>query len=200
MRIAIVGAGLAGAMLAWRLRLASHRIRADLFTGNPSMDADATAASGGLVRAFETGVAACQLAAESLAELHASSTLRQWADYQEVGSVYLPPHGADLTGPVKTVDSLVADSVAVLSRGELARRYPFRDLPAGTTGVVERRAGYLSPARLRAQVLADLVAANTVIHRLRVARVSTTPAVQLADGTTLCYDVVVVAAGARTPR
>lgn len=200
MRIAVVGAGLAGALLAWRLRQASHRVRVDVFSGDLPMDADATAASGGLVRAFETDAAACRLAAESLAELHASITLRHWSDYREVGSVYLLPHGADPAGPVKTVDSLVADSVTVLGRGDLATRYPFRDLPADTIGVAERRAGYLSPARLRARVLADLVATSTVMHRLRVTGVSTTPAVRLADGTTLGYDIVVVAAGARTPR
>ena len=62
-----------------------------LFAGAGPSDADATGASGGLVRGFETDPGLCLAAAESLAEIRASRTLRDWSGYREVGSVYLMP-------------------------------------------------------------------------------------------------------------
>jgi len=176
------------------------RLTVDVFTGGRRADADATAASGGLVRGFETSPAACLAAAESLAELRGSATLRAWAGYREVGAVYLLPPGADPAGSVRVLDAVLPGSATVLSAARLAARYPFRGLPAGTTGVVERHAGYLSPARLRSAVLTELVAGGCTVHRRPVTSVTPAPAVRLADGSVLGYDIVVVAAGAWTPR
>ena len=201
MRVAVVGGGLAGALLAWRLRQASTGVAVEVLTGGSPPGGDATGASGGLVRGFELDAAACRVAAESLAELRGSQVLRRWAGYREIGSVFLPARPAAPFGEsVRTVEELLPGSVAVVGAGELALRYPFRELPDGTVGVVERYAGYLSPARLRSAVLAELGRCSVAVRALRVAGVTPAPAVRLADGTTLRYDAVVVAAGAWTPR
>jgi hypothetical protein len=196
MRMAVVGAGIAGALLAWRLPGA----RVELFTGSAGPGPDATGASGGLVRAFETDPAACRLAAASMAELHADPLLAGWADYREIGSVHLLPAGSDPDESVRIADRLVPGSVSVLEHAELSRRFPFRDLPDGTLGVVERRAGYVSPGRLRDRVLTDVLARESVLHSTPVDVVTTDPAVRLADGTTRGFDAVIVAAGAHTPQ
>ncbi|HEU5471315.1 MAG TPA: FAD-dependent oxidoreductase [Actinophytocola sp.] len=198
MRIGVVGAGVAGALLAWRLRQAAPRIAVHLYTATPR-GADATGASGGLVRGFECAPDACRVAAASLAELRADPALRAAAAYQEIGSVYLLPPGVDPAGSVPVLDELLPGSATVLAGAELAARYPFRDLPAGTTAVAERRAGYLSPARLRDAVLDRLAAAGLTIRAMPVRAVLPDPALVLADGTSAGYDTVVIAAGAWTP-
>jgi FAD dependent oxidoreductase len=145
---------------------------------------DATAASGGLVRGFEREAVACLLAAESLAEMRAD--FRDVAGYREVGSVYLLEPEFDPAGSVEIVDAVLPGSVTVRT-GE-----PF----PGTTAIMERRAGYFSPARLRAAVLARL---GDVVRREPVERIETPAAVRLAGGRAARYDVVVVAAGPWTP-
>lgn len=200
MRIAIVGGGIAGALLAWRLRQASRCVSVDIFIGDLSADSDATGASGGMVRGFEIAAESCRMAAESLTEIRGSARLRGWAGYREIGSVYLLPHGVDPTDSVATVDRSLPGSATVTHGTQLADAYLFHNLPVGTIGIVERHAGYISPARLRSAVLAQLAAAGTTICRLQVARVAPTPTVRLADGTIFGYDIVVVAAGAWTPR
>jgi glycine/D-amino acid oxidase-like deaminating enzyme len=232
-RIAIVGGGIAGALLGWRLNQAAPGLGLDIFAGTPTAGTptagnptagnptagnptagnptagtttagtttagmDATAASGGLVRGFEAGSAVCRSAAESLAEIRSSATLSEWAGYREIGSVYLLPPGADPEASMATVDRLLPGSATVAGRTELAG-YPFRGLPAGALGVVERYAGFISPDRLRATVLAELAGAGASIRCTPAVAVTPDPAVRLADGSTVDYDAVVVAAGAWTP-
>jgi glycine/D-amino acid oxidase-like deaminating enzyme len=67
--IAVIGGGLAGALLAWRLRKRGGRRTTDLYVGDQARPADATEASGGLIRGFETDPVGCASAAASLAEL-----------------------------------------------------------------------------------------------------------------------------------
>ena len=192
MKVAIVGGGIAGALLAWRLNRYAG-ITVEIFLGGRPAPADATGASGGLVRAYEPDLRACQVAAESQAELLGSATLRDLSGYREVGSVYLACPAVDPAGALATIADLVPGSAVAASHAELADRYPVRGLPQGTVGIVERRAGYLSPDRLRASVLARVRAA---IHDVAVAGVAPTPAVRLLDGTEQRFDAVVVAAGA----
>src|SRR5262245_47839856 len=67
--VAVVGGGIAGAMLAWRLRqAAARRVAPHLFTGGPRVRIDASTASDGIVRGFETDPGLCRYAADSLAE------------------------------------------------------------------------------------------------------------------------------------
>lgn len=195
MRVAVVGGGIAGALLAWRLTTHTRPASVEVFLGGPGT-ADATGASGGLVRAYETDPQACRPAAESLAELLASATLREWSDYREVGSVYLAASTVNPAGALRTIEDLVPRSAVVASSAELADQSPFRGLPPGTIGIVERHAGYVSPTRLRAAVLAHITAAGVIVHERAVVGVTAAPAVRLADGTQRRVDAVVVAAGA----
>jgi glycine/D-amino acid oxidase-like deaminating enzyme len=208
-RTAIVGAGIAGTLLAWRLRRSSRLVAVDQYaaaaTSSPPADSgglDATGASGGLVRGFEPDPDACALAGQSLAELYADDALRAGAKYREIGSVYLLASGTDPAAGTELLDRVLPGSVAVLTSDELIRRYPFRGVPAGTVAVTERRAGYLSPARLRDAALGWLAEAGGRIHPEQVVAVDPTagrPALRLADRTTVRYDAVVLATGAWTP-
>lgn len=198
--IAIVGGGIAGALLALRLTRAPRPAQVDLFLGRAPLTRDASHASGGMVRGFEPDPAATRLAAESLAELRGSATLREWSGYRETGSVYVPARGSDPTGSLEILDHLLPRSATLVDRDALAREHRLRDLPEGAVGVVERRAGHISPHRLRAAVLDEIARAKAVVHRADVRQVTTDPAVRTADGALLRYDAVVVAAGAWTPR
>lgn len=200
MRVAIVGGGIAGALLAWRLTAHTRPASLEVFLGDRAGAADATGASGGLVRAYETDPQACRSAAESLAELLGSATLRAWSDYREVGSVYLTSAAVNPTVALDTIEDLLPRSASTASVAELAGRSPFRGLPPDTVGIIERNAGYVSPTRLRAAVLAHIAAAGATVHDQAVAGVTPTPAVRLGDGTQRRFDAVVVAAGAWTAR
>lgn len=158
MRICVVGAGLAGSLLAWRLA-ATPGLRVDLVEASGPAT-DATAVSGGLVRGFEPDAAACRLAAESLAELAGSGILRDWAGYREIGSSYAcaePP--GDLDVLLGEVARCLPGSAEVLTADELADEPAggrWHGLPAAAVVVRERRAGYLSPDRLRRSAMTDL--------------------------------------------
>jgi glycine/D-amino acid oxidase-like deaminating enzyme len=187
MRVLIVGTGLAGALLAERLHAGGLDVRL-LGAGGT----DATAVSGGLVRAFEPDATAAALARRSLAELHADAHLRRVAGYRETGSVYLLP-GPSLSAADVPAGAEVLDAV------EVRRRFGFTGLPADTVGVYERRAGYLSPDRLRHAVLARLEAAGVPAREpATVTAASPDGELRLADGRRR-HGVVVLATGAGTP-
>ena len=198
-RIAVVGGGIAGTVLAWRIRQSWtwHRPEIDLFSGDRSA-ADATAASGGAVRGFEIDPESARIAAESLEELRGSSELREWSGYRETGSVYLVP-GHVAHGPgIQALDRILPGSVEVVAAADLAKTFPFHALPEETVGVFERHSGYYSPARLRNAVLARIGPSVTIVSSPAV-EISLAPSVRTGDGTVRGYDVVVVAAGAWTP-
>jgi glycine/D-amino acid oxidase-like deaminating enzyme len=184
-KVAVVGGGVAGSLLAWRL---SGAAQVDVFTGEPST-ADASGASGGLVRGFDIGSDSCRLAAESLAEVLDSAQLRDWTGYQEIGAVYVLPEDVDPSDSLRTVEKFLPGSTSVV-----ASRWFGGDL-----AVVERHAGYISPDRLRRRALEWLTANGTGVRADRVAEVAD-GSVRLADDTEHAYDVVVVAAGAWTSR
>ncbi len=191
-RIAIVGAGLAGSLLAWRLARRRSSAEVTLYASPPARG-DATSVSGGLVRGFETSADAARQAAESIAELLGDPLCREAAGYREIGSLYLLPSAAGIEQPLKIVDDWLPGSATLLDRTELCR-LGLRNVPAGAVGVRERRAGYLSPARLRDTTLARL---GPAVQHTKVTSVA--PLI-LADGSRPSHDVVVVAAGAWTPR
>jgi glycine/D-amino acid oxidase-like deaminating enzyme len=196
-RSCVVGGGLAGALLAWRLAQAAPRGQLDLVLGHRRR-ADATAASGGAVRAYEPAPEQRRLAVASLVELLASPTLQRWAGYQRVDSVYLPAGGQpDLT----ELERSLPGSARLLSAAGLAK-LGWADVHPDAAAVHEHQAGYLAPGRLREAVLADLAARARV--RLLPASLES---LRLAAGGLTCqvagrqreYDQVVVAAGAWTP-
>ncbi|WP_202867192.1 FAD-dependent oxidoreductase [Kribbella pittospori] len=195
MRVCVIGAGIAGALLAWRL---SEDVEVDLVTG--STGTDATAASGGGVRGFETHPVQRRLAIESLTELFEG--LQEQAGYIETGCTYLLPSYAGLEAAVAEVEHAHPGSTEIVDGADLRRR-GWHGLPDGTVGVLEKRAGFIRPDQLR----------TAVIHRLAdgpTSRVLNGPVLRLVphpDGSVSCrlpasshrYDVVVVAAGPWTP-
>ncbi len=195
MRVCVIGAGIAGTLLAWRL---SQHVEVDLVTGPPGMDA--TAASGGGVRAFETHPVQRRLAIESLTELFQS--LQADAGYTETGCTYLLPSYTGLEKAVAEVEEAHPGSTEILDRDQLRHR-GWHGLPDGTVGVCEKRAGFIRPDQLRTAVIHQLAAGPR-------SRVLDGPVLRLVphpDGSVSCrlpgmshrYDVVVVAAGPWTP-
>jgi glycine/D-amino acid oxidase-like deaminating enzyme len=194
-RVCIVGGGLAGSLLAWRLvRTAGWDV--ELVPGDRG-HADASAASGGAVRGYEEDPEQRRLAAESLAELLASPTLRRWAGFREVEAVSLRRDGTGLAGAVADIEALLPGSADLLDGAGLAR-LGWAGLHAGAVGLRERRAGYLSPGRLRDALLAERAAPRMSIRDGRIGTVEPRP-----DGRVRCggrdYDAAVLAVGPWTP-
>ncbi|GAT70693.1 FAD dependent oxidoreductase [Planomonospora sphaerica] len=198
-RIAVVGGGIAGVTLAWRLCESIRGTAVHLYTGEPYRRADASAASGGLTRAFEPDPDLCMEAAASLAELQSDPVLQAWASYRETGSVYLMPAlGRDTAELVDAVRSRIPGSVELLDAGRLTARGAFRDLPEGSVAVVERRAGYVSPNALRDKLLVELARSGVFVVDGRIETVTREGEVHPVGGPPARFDVVVVAAGAWT--
>ncbi|WP_198422507.1 NAD(P)/FAD-dependent oxidoreductase [Streptomyces sp. QHH-9511] len=200
LRVAIVGGGVAGALLALRAVTAPAAALVDLFTAGAPGQGDASGVSGGLVRGFEAGTDACRAAAESVAEIRDSAVLRDWTGYRETGSLYVLPDGAETQGPVAVLAAYLPGSAEVIGRDRVLRDFPFRTLPDGAVAVVERHAGHISPQRLRTAALREAVAAGATVRATPVDVVTRGPSVRTADGGEHPYDHVVLAAGAWTPR
>ncbi|MDL4774172.1 FAD-dependent oxidoreductase [Actinomadura xylanilytica] len=203
MRIAIVGGGLAGALLALRLSQLHRPLKLELFTGGDpgrgdAGQRDASAASGGMVRAFERDPGAAALAAESLAELRGSRRLREWSRFRESGAVYVTEPRTEVTRSLAVVEEVLPGSAERVGADRLARDHRLGGLPPGVTGIVEHSAGYISPDALRTAALGRLADSGVQIHPDRVTGVTGDPAVRLRDGVRH-YEAVVVAAGAWTP-
>jgi glycine/D-amino acid oxidase-like deaminating enzyme len=208
-RIRVVGGGLAGSALAWRLAQ-RPAVRVELMTGRagstpaadaPVAPADATAASGGAVRAYDALPEQRELAIASLVELLASPVLREWAQYRETGFAYLrapladPAGEADLATAMAEIERELPGSAELTSPAEA---FGARDGGPGWAGdqtmvvIRERRAGCTSPHRLREAVLADLAARPQ-------AEVRDDPLDALGTDPGRGFDAVVLAVGAWTP-
>ncbi|MFL6160850.1 MAG: NAD(P)/FAD-dependent oxidoreductase [Jatrophihabitantaceae bacterium] len=197
MRIGIVGGGLAGTLLAWRLASQPEIAEVRLAPGTPAA-ADATAASGGAVRAYEVNQQQRSLALESMTELSADPVLRDWSGFVECGSVYLPTEPAGLAEAVVEINETLDSSAELVDAGQLSRS-GWAGLTEDRIGIEERQAGYLDPDRFRRSLLADLAGRD---------RVAVLPPSQVAeyspDGFSVAgerheCDLVVLAAGAWTP-
>jgi glycine/D-amino acid oxidase-like deaminating enzyme len=203
MRVCVAGGGLAGSLLAWRLAQLSG-VDIELLLGN-DRPRDATGASGGAVRAYEPLADQRQLAIASLTELLGSPVLQEWADFRPGESVYLRAAGAGLAAEVAEIESALPGSAELLDAASFAASARGRGWAGLSEGIVvlERQAGYLSPARLRDAVVADLSARPRVA--VRAAALETVAST--AAGSVRCvvagsaseHDVVVLAAGAWTP-
>jgi glycine/D-amino acid oxidase-like deaminating enzyme len=197
MRIGIVGGGLAGALLAWRLAQQPAISEVWLAPGTPAA-ADATAASGGAVRGYETKPAQRALALASMAELAADPTLRDWSGFRACGSVYLPAEPTDLTQAAAEINQVLADSASLVDFGQLTDA-GWLGLTDEVLGIAERQAGYLDPDRFRRSVLAELAG------RRRVTLLPPGTVSELAAGSfslageRFSCDLLVLAAGAWTP-
>jgi glycine/D-amino acid oxidase-like deaminating enzyme len=198
----IIGGGLAGSLLAWRLARAATGWRIELIPGE-RCDADATAASGGAVRAYESHAGQRALAIASMAELLASRTLRRWAGYRRVGSLYLKRSIDGLAAELAEIERALPGSVQLARPEEL----DWAGVPGDAVAVRERDAGYLDPDRFRAAVLADAVrpgGPRAEPRRVTVRRGAVHTLTLNDNGTIACdgreYDVVVLALGAWTGR
>jgi glycine/D-amino acid oxidase-like deaminating enzyme len=205
-RIGIVGAGLGGSLLAWRLLLepgarpdGGPAVRVELYDCPRSAANSATAWSGGLTRGFDPDPVVAADALAGMAELAADPGLAAAAGFRPSGSLVLLPPGADPAGGVRRVEDAFPGSARVLEAGQVQARWPVRGLPAGTTAVWERQAGHFEPARLRDAVLGRLAANGTRAEPVPVRRVAAGGAVELADGRAVGHDLLVVAAGPWTP-
>ncbi len=196
MHICVLGGGLAGTLLAWRLRRMGPGVSVDLMTGGPSVDA--TAVSGGGVRGYEPGSLPRAYAIESMDELLGSALLREWSGFQRIGSTYLRPWWPEAA----------AEAAALPTGARLADATELKDLGwaglgAETVGVLEPDAGHIAPDAFRRALLAQLAGEN----RVRIITSPARPVAGLPDGPPRCqvdgairaYDRVVIAAGAWTP-
>jgi glycine/D-amino acid oxidase-like deaminating enzyme len=188
-RACVAGGGLAGAVLAWRLAADLPRDwTLDVLTGRGGPDA--TSASGGAVRAYEVDPGQRRLAAESLAELLGSPWLRERSGIHPAEAVCLRPSPDGLAAAAAEIEAVLPGSASVADPAELARR-GFAGVPPGAAALVERRAGWYAPGRLRDALLADAAARRRVTVRAEPLRSLTVPAGP--------YDLVVLAAGPWTP-
>jgi glycine/D-amino acid oxidase-like deaminating enzyme len=176
-RIGVVGSGIAGALLGWRLARAGAAVTVHTGPAGP----DATALSGGLVRGFEPDPGTCRLAAESLAELLGHPTLARAAAYRPTASTYVLADPADLDRPLKELDERLPGAATVVDRAGLLG---WHGLPAGAVGVLERRAGYISVDQLR---------------RFALSSVARVPAPADVLDLLPAFDAVVLATGRWTP-
>lgn len=197
MGICVIGGGIAGALLAWRL--AQHAAVDEVWLApGPAAPADATAASGGAVRCYETDPVKRELAIDSMVELLADDTLRDWAGYQVTGCTYVPPIGTEIAGAITEIEDRLPGSASPLTATELAER-GWHQPQVDTVAVFEREAGYLNPQRLRRSVLADLAGRGRV-HLLPDGPVSGLDAGSFElTGRRHSFDSVVLATGAWTP-
>jgi len=197
--VCVVGSGLAGSMLAWRLASEPGVARVDLLLGAAFRSLrDATATSAGVVRGFERDVRASRLATDSLVELYDDPRLRRWAEYEEVGSLYICADGPPPPDLAYLEDQLPG-SVELVSARELRAR-GWGDLPDGASAALESRAGRVSPGALRAALLrelsrcrsADLLPASLAGLAVRDAG---SVHCDLVGASSREYDIVVLAAG-----
>src|ERR1700727_512839 len=80
--VCVVGGGVAGSLLAWRLASERDVGRVDLLLGPAGRSLrDATATSAGVVRGFDPEPGVSRLAAEGLVELYSDPRLRRSARY-----------------------------------------------------------------------------------------------------------------------
>ncbi|GAA2343161.1 FAD-dependent oxidoreductase [Dactylosporangium salmoneum] len=145
MRVGILGAGIAGTTLAWRL--AGAGVRVELATGPPGL-AGATAVSGGAVRSYDPDPVQRALATQSLAELRGSPSLLEWSRFRPMPTVLVGEPGP-----------LGADDL---------RKLGWAGLAPDTTGVRDDTGGRIDVAALRDALLRDLAgcAAATIGQRL----------------------------------
>jgi glycine/D-amino acid oxidase-like deaminating enzyme len=199
-RACVIGGGLAGAMLVWRLA-GRTRWELDLLTGSAGSP-DATGASGGAVRGYERHREQRRLASLSMVELRSSRTLRRWARFRPVDSVYLRSDADGVDTEIAEVEARLPGSVSRGSPADLAAR-GWAGVPNDAVAVVERAAGYTSPAAWRSALLAD----RAVRRRVSVRAAAATAVIPsergsiavTAGGQRRQYDAVVMAAGAWTP-
>jgi glycine/D-amino acid oxidase-like deaminating enzyme len=200
MQVSVLGGGVAGALLGWRLAQ-QQGIDGVLIAPGAARGRDATAASGGLVRGYEVEAEQRRHAIDSLLELLDDERLRSWSGFTPISCVYRPQDPAELVDVAAEISARVPDSVQLLSAAELTSRgwQLGNDSSDGPIAIAERQAGYLNPDRFRSSLLADLAGRRNVRVLPDGAVTGLAPGEFHLAGTAYQCDVVVLAAGAWTP-
>ncbi|WP_194922898.1 FAD-dependent oxidoreductase [Catenulispora pinisilvae] len=203
-RVCVIGAGLAGAALAWRLACSRCSGTEITLVGDSSEGRrDASRTSGGLVRAFDVDPWHRGNAEAGLAELLADPLLRKWAGYRRAGSTYI----LDTSRPDQLAALAAARAMAgvrIAEAAELAAE-GWRGLPDHAVAAFEHEAGYISPHEFRKALTVDFaVRSGSVLLAGPVVDLERTHSggswnVRTPDGGSREYDVVVLATGAWTP-
>jgi len=150
--LCVVGGGLAGTLLAWRLKCERPAARVDLVTGTHERPG-ATERSGGMVRAFECDPVARSLATRSLAQILSDPVLRVWSAFEQRGSVYVVADPGEATLDVLKE---VGEQLPGGERPQLARRAQgFSFAGDRAVAVLEPYGGYVRPGLLRDRVRED---------------------------------------------
>lgn len=192
MRVCVVGGGLAGSLLTWRLAQLPGAPAVELRVNHT---ADATAASGGAVKAFEGDARQRELATDSLAELLSSPVLQTWSGYQRSRFLSMRAGEDGLAEAVAAIDARLPGGTELVPGESLADWH----LPGKRTVVVEHHAGYTTPGAWRDRVLDDCAKRGvTIVHGVAG------PVIERPDGAVRCggtdYDLVVLATGPWTPQ
>lgn len=192
MRVCVVGGGLAGSLLTWRLAQLPATSAVELRVNHT---VDATAASGGAVKAFEGDARQRELATESLAELLSSPTLQTWSGYQRSRFLSMRAKPDGLAEAVAAIDARLPGGIELVDGTSLTDWH----LQGPRTVVVEHHAGYTTPGAWRDRVLDDCAKRGvTIVHGIAG------PITQRPDGLMRCgdtdYDLVVLATGPWTPQ
>jgi len=191
-RVCVVGGGLAGSLLAWRLAQLPAAPAVELRV-HPTTDA--TAASGGAVKAFEGDAGQRELATESLAELLASPVLQTWSGYQRSRFLSMRATDDGLADAVAAIDAVLPGGTELV-RGE---RLTDWHLPGERAVVVEHHAGYTTPGAWRDHVLDDCATRGVTIGHGVAGPITERPGGRVRCGDT-DYDAVILATGPWTPQ
>lgn len=199
MRIAVVGAGIAGLSTAWSLNKRGHAVT--LFEQAPQIP-NPYAASGDQHRIIRRAYASADGYARTISEAFEAWD-ELWAD---LGTRHYAPCGA--LGVSQTADDegdaylqgldRVGSPYELYEPAEAARRYPFLDASAIRYAYLNREGGALFPARIAADLVRLLRERGATIRAgAAVAAIEPeTGRLTLADGEQAEFDRIVVTAGA----
>lgn len=198
MEITIVGAGLAGVLLAWRLRDCQAAVT--LVDAPTRWPASASYASGGRVRLFDPDAGIREHAHRSLEQLERDPWTRRSARFRRVPCLYLRTGGSAMGAAWCERMRREDRSAQLATRHKIAEHVLELDGSATQQhGVWEPDAGQLSPRHLRDAVLRRLAFHHSVRYRpVPAVSVDDRSRVVLADDCVVGSDIVVVAAGTHT--
>lgn len=199
MRIAVVGAGIAGLSTAWSLNKRGHEVT--LFEQAPQIP-NPYAASGDQHRIIRRAYAGADGYARTISEAFEAWD-EVWADlgtrhYAPCGALGVSQTPADAGDAYLRGLDRIGSSYELYEPAEAARRYPFLDAAAIRYAYLNREGGALFPARIAADLARLLRERGATIREgtAVVAIDAEAGRLTLADGEQAGFDRIVVSAGA----
>lgn len=199
MRIAVVGAGIAGLSTAWSLNKRVHEVT--LFEQAPQIP-NPYAASGDQHRIIRRAYAGADGYARTISEAFEAWD-ELWADlgtrhYAPCGALGVSQTPADAGDAYLRGLDRVGSPYELYEPAEAARRYPFLDAAAIRYAYLNREGGALFPARIAADLVRLLRERGVRIREgTAVAAIDAEAGkLTLADGEQADFDRIVVSAGA----